>query len=60
MKVDSFIDYVGQKIVLSFISSKKGFYDILNDLRPPQLSGYVVRRVSTRYCVQTSVSPSME
>ena len=26
----------------------------------PWLSGYVVRHVSTRYCVQTSVSPSME
>ena len=30
------------------------------DNEPPWLSGHVVRHVSTRYCVQTSVSPSME
>ncbi|CAM4750607.1 unnamed protein product [Rotaria magnacalcarata] len=28
--------------------------------KPPWLSGYVVRHVFTRYCVQTSVAPSME
>ena len=27
---------------------------------PPRFNGYIVRRVSTRYCVQTSVSSPLE
>ncbi|CAM4849746.1 unnamed protein product [Rotaria magnacalcarata] len=36
------------------------FSNVIEKKMPPWLSGYVVRHVFTRYCVQTSVAPSME
>ena len=46
---DVLLQYFFVKLMRMFIVTK-----------PPWLSGCVVRHVSTRYCVQTSVSASME
>ena len=47
-------------VLLIYFTDSVALLFCMKEEEPPWLSGYVVRHVSTRYCVQTSVSSSME